>query len=109
MSRATGFSTTTISAWRRGKVALPQLETRRRLASELGITHVQLLVAMGELTEEEVNLPEDPRSDAVRFLSPAIDAYEWREGDLEHLRNMINAQGSWANARVDRSGMFTDN
>jgi len=52
-SRATGFSTQTISTWLSGKVSLPQLDARRRLARELGVSHIELLIAAGELTEEE--------------------------------------------------------
>ena len=93
MSRATGFTTTTISAWRRGKVTLPQIETRRQLANELGISHLELLVALGELADHEVKLPDDPRSSAVRRLAPVIDRYDWSDDALEQLSRVIDSVG----------------
>lgn len=76
-ARATEFTPQTVSAWRKGRVTLPLIDARRRLARELGMSHVELLLAMGELDEDEVNLPVDPRSDAVRRLQPRIDRVPW--------------------------------
>jgi transcriptional regulator with XRE-family HTH domain len=38
----------------RGKIALPSGELRRRLAAALGVRHVDILVAAGELTGDEI-------------------------------------------------------
>jgi transcriptional regulator with XRE-family HTH domain len=38
----------------RGKIALPNGDLRRRLASALGVRHVDILVAAGELTADEI-------------------------------------------------------
>ena len=101
MSRATGFTTTTISAWRRGKVTLPQIETRRQLANELGVSHLELLVALGELADHEVKLPDDPRSEAVRHLSPVIDRYTWQQGDIDRIARVIQSLGEMREGTFD--------
>lgn len=50
-----------------GKIALPSPEIRRRLARALGISHVALLLAAGELNEEDVRASG---LDAVPLLEP---------------------------------------
>lgn len=37
-----------------GRIALPGADIRRRLAKALGVTHLDLLIAAGEITEGEV-------------------------------------------------------
>ena len=80
-ARSIGATQQTVSAWINGKVSLPQADARRRLARELGISHVQLFVLAGELTEEEAGPPapppfsaDDPRAAivaALQTVSPA--------------------------------------
>ncbi len=53
-SRATGFTKQAVSSWLKGKAAVPQIDARRRLARELGISHLDLLIAVGEIDTEEV-------------------------------------------------------
>lgn len=43
-----------------GRVALPNAETRRRMARVLGLRHIDLLVAAGELAPDEVPGPTPP-------------------------------------------------
>lgn len=43
------------------------------------MSHVELLVAIGEPEGYEVNLAEDRRSDAVKRLQPPIDQTDWTE------------------------------
>lgn len=76
-ARATGFKPQTVNTWLKGRVTLPQIDARRRLAKELGMTHVELLVSMGELDASEVSIPTDPRSPAVRRLQPLIEEIRW--------------------------------
>jgi transcriptional regulator with XRE-family HTH domain len=44
----------TLAQIERGKIALPNGDLRRRLASALGVRHVDILVAAGELTADEI-------------------------------------------------------
>lgn len=53
-ARAAGFTPQTVNTWLKGKVTLPQIDARRRLAKELGISHLELLVIVGELDASEV-------------------------------------------------------
>lgn len=53
-SRATGFTKQAVSSWLKGKAAVPQIDARRRLARELGISHVDVLIAVGEIDRNEV-------------------------------------------------------
>jgi transcriptional regulator with XRE-family HTH domain len=54
-----GTSRAYLSQIESGKVSLANADTRRKLADELGIRHVDLLVAAGELAPDEIApLPE---------------------------------------------------
>lgn len=48
-----------------GRIALPSAEMRRKLAATLGVRHVDLLMAAGELTADEI-----PQEGAVRDPFP---------------------------------------
>ncbi len=50
---------TTVNRIERGVTKLPEAGVRRRLAEALGVRHVDLLIAAGELTEEEVDASEE--------------------------------------------------
>lgn len=52
-----------LSQIERGRVALPSAMVRRRLADILGVRHIDLLVAAGELDPEEVPGPSSPLRD----------------------------------------------
>lgn len=69
-----------------GKIAFPNADIRRRLAKALGVSHVQLLVAAGELADAEIEAAgvvgvierdDDPAAraiaDAVLGLAPLSD------------------------------------
>jgi transcriptional regulator with XRE-family HTH domain len=49
-----GLAQTTVSNVERGRTALPSPDHRRRLAKVLGVGHVDLLIAAGELTAEDI-------------------------------------------------------
>ncbi len=70
-------------------MSLPQIDARRRLAKEFGITHVELLVVMGELDATEMRIPDDPRSDAVRRLQPFIDQIDWNSAKFTSIEGML--------------------
>lgn len=52
----------TVNRLEAGKVALPTSDARRRLAKALGVRHVDLLVAAGELLPEEIPAEGAPRA-----------------------------------------------
>ena len=75
-----------------GRVTLPGAEHRRRIATALGVSHLELLIAAGEITEAEVTQagavgviehdPDDPTDDLVQMVR-AINwraQPEWAEG-----------------------------
>lgn len=43
-----------INAYERGRIGLPQVDKRRQLAEALNVRHVDLLVAAGEIDEDEL-------------------------------------------------------
>lgn len=88
-ARANGFSQQAVNTWTKGKVTLPQIDARRRLAKELGISHLELLVVLGEISEEEASLPEDPRSDMVRYFQPLIDAVSWNSDKIATVKYVL--------------------
>ena len=49
-----GINRAHLSQIESGKIALPNADLRRKLASALGVSHVDILVAAGELEPEEV-------------------------------------------------------
>jgi transcriptional regulator with XRE-family HTH domain len=100
-----------LSQFETGKIGLPQTDVRRRLAQVLGITHIDLLIAAGELSAGEVQQagvvgvpersPDDPRTpihalvdqvnwyrrpDRVEAITAMLDA--WRSSD-ERYREML--------------------
>jgi transcriptional regulator with XRE-family HTH domain len=56
-----------VSALLKGKVALPGAGKRRDLAAVLGVRHVDLLVAAGELAPEEVDAAAPPVASDFRL------------------------------------------
>ncbi len=86
-ARRLGLSPSYVSALLKDKVSLPGADKRRALADDIGISHVALLVAAGELTEEEAGPqvappfdPDDPRSVIVADLRSLTDPDE-----IDHL------------------------
>lgn len=67
-----GVPKQTINRLENGKTNLPGPQIRRQIAEALGVPHIELLVAAGEITADEAGIPDDPRSEAERRLSPLI-------------------------------------
>lgn len=70
-----------------GKIALPNPDLRRRIASALGVSHLDVLVAAGELGRDEVRragvdgvVEPDPLSPKAH-LHAVVDTYDWTEQD----------------------------
>jgi transcriptional regulator with XRE-family HTH domain len=52
-----GLNRAHLSQIESGKIGLPAADIRRRLAAALGVRHVDLLIAAGELTPDEAGVP----------------------------------------------------
>jgi transcriptional regulator with XRE-family HTH domain len=78
-----GMSKAYISQVENGRVTLPSADIRRRIAKALGVTHLEMLIAAGELFEDEIATagvvglvqadPNDPRQKFHRL----IDEIAW--------------------------------
>jgi transcriptional regulator with XRE-family HTH domain len=92
-----GLSSSHMNSLVSGKIGLPQPEVRRRLARELGISHVDLLVMAGELRPDEVDaagvqgvVPESP---AEAALLPVIRSFDWTDAQLRAAAGALRAIG----------------
>lgn len=78
LSRISGVSTSDLSGIMQGRIKLPGADKRRRLAKALGVSHLDLLVAAGEITQEELGTvagvvernSDDPRERTVEWRYP---------------------------------------
>lgn len=97
IARASGLSESDISGIMKGRINLPGPNKRRDLAKALGVSHLDILIAAGEILPEEIRplgvtgvTDEDPKKaaliDMIRRLS-VIDgsAYLVLEGSLATL------------------------
>ena len=75
-ARAVGISVQAVNNWVKGKVTLPRIDARRRLAAELGIRHVDLFVLAGELEEAEVGPEPEVTPAARQFTALTADLTE---------------------------------
>jgi len=81
---AAGITRPYMSQLESGKVKTPGADIRRRLAQALGVTHLDLLVAAGELTSDEVapKEPSDPvLEDVFAGLIPMARRIEWAKAE----------------------------
>lgn len=83
---ASGIDRPYLSQIESGKVALPGAGVRRQLASALGLRHIDILIASGEITADEVEGLPDPDSPAIAALRPVLDSYD---GDVDQLVRVI--------------------
>jgi transcriptional regulator with XRE-family HTH domain len=68
-AKRSGLSKSELSALENGKIGLPGADKRRKLAAALGVSHLDILVAAGEISEDEVHaagVPKIPELDARR-------------------------------------------
>ena len=78
-----------------GTTKLPGADLRRRIAAALGVPHIRLLVAAGELTPEEAGMPSqpDPRAqlhqDIDAVLAPVLDHPRVVEAIVENMRHTV--------------------
>ena len=88
-SRATGFTPQTVSAWRKGKVAIPQLATRRELAKELGISPIELLVSMDVIDQSEVDAPIHSDPPIIREIRAIVEGKEFTDKQVVQLADLF--------------------
>jgi transcriptional regulator with XRE-family HTH domain len=77
LANRSGVPRTTVNRIETGTTKLPEADVRRKLAKALGVRHVDLLIAAGELAANEVEPADDSCSEAVRRLQPRIDRVSW--------------------------------
>lgn len=75
-----GLRRSDVNAIEHGRVTLPGADKRRKLADALGIRHVDILVAAGELSEDEVPKEGEPRD--------LFDKGTWQHVACNYLRQM---------------------
>jgi transcriptional regulator with XRE-family HTH domain len=73
LARRVGISQTYLSNMERGRVQLPDVDVRRRRAEALCMSHVELLVAAGELDAHELPGDAEAVKPVVVGLSAKID------------------------------------
>jgi transcriptional regulator with XRE-family HTH domain len=98
LAARSGVPQATISAIETGAKKLPGADIRRKLARALGVPHIALLIAAGEVEAEEVDpkipLPspfgeDDPRSEVVQLLAEIDDR------DASNVANLVRSM--WRN------------
>lgn len=93
-----GTSRGTLSQIELGTIKLPNPELRRQIARLLGVSHLELLIAAGEIREDELasgqtgiaeRTPDDPRT-AIHAL---VDQVNWygRPDRVESITSILTA------------------
>lgn len=109
LADASGVDREVVNRIERGKTMRPEAYVRRRLAKALGVSHLDLLVAAGEITEAELGTvagvverdPDDPRDAlADRIRDARLD-----ESDLRMFNLMLdNLDAKTGRDREGRGG-----
>lgn len=73
----------TINRLVKGKTNLPDAGTRRKLAHGMGVTHLDILVAAGEITAEEAGTTTMSLTHAEARLLPVIRSITWTPAMIE--------------------------
>jgi transcriptional regulator with XRE-family HTH domain len=90
----------------KGVTKLPSPDYRRRLAKGLGVSHLDILVAAGELEPDEVEaagvegVVDDTNSPKAR-VQRAIDGMTWNDADAEQAIRVIGALRGAFTPRID--------
>jgi transcriptional regulator with XRE-family HTH domain len=74
-----------------GRTKMPLPDARRKLAAALGVPHVALLVAAGELTDDEARIPAPTIDPARQRVLDALHGLELGEGEMDHLNAVIGS------------------
>ena len=93
LSEASGVTRSHLSMIEHGKIAIPSADIRRRLAAALGISHLDLLVAAGELTADELQIANTAGvvsdSPYVADLVEMVRAVPWAEARAKFIEAVI--------------------
>lgn len=88
-----------VSQLEAGRIGLPGADIRRRLASALGVTHIDVLIAAGELLPEEVQqagiegvLCTDPD---LEELIQIIADFKWTPTRLEWFKVLVTSMADF--------------
>ena len=76
----------------------PTPQDMNHLAQALLISQSDMLKAAGYDLGDQGS---DPRSDAVRHLSPIIDRYVWQHGDIDRIARVIQSLGEMREGTFD--------
>lgn len=88
-----GIPQPALSDIERGKTKLPNADLRRKLAAALGVAHLDLLIAAGEITDDEIaksgvtgTVESSPE---VEDLISWIRGVPWTAADLAFVRSIL--------------------
>lgn len=85
----------TINRLVKEKTALPDADTRRKLARAMGVSHLNILVAAGEIEPEEVQaagvqgVVEDMHNSPAFRIHKIVDEIAWDDRDADRMVDML--------------------
>lgn len=82
LARKAGVPRTTVNRVEKGITKLPEADVRRKLARALHVTHIELLIAAGQITAEEI---------PAQIVSPSADRLIREEKGEADIVRMIRA------------------
>lgn len=93
LAAAADMSKSHISAIENGRIGLPGPEVRRQLAKALGVTHLDILIAAGEIRPDEI---EAAGKQGVTTLDPEVQEVlgeiaqmQWSDDHLDFLKIVL--------------------
>lgn len=90
-----GTSQTWVNQMLQGRITLPSADVRRRLARDLGISHLDVLVASGEITRDEVEhggvLSRDPVAGVPSSIVETLRRMRWDDDITSFMQITIDA------------------
>lgn len=102
LARAIDKDASYISVLEGGKIKMPFPDVRRRLAVALGVSHLDILIAAGEITPDEVEAAgvtgvkpdQAPGSEAMHQMIDQIDWAAVEPGVVTLVKAVLQAAGS---------------
>jgi transcriptional regulator with XRE-family HTH domain len=80
-----GMSKSHLSQLERGKIGLPSAALRRQIAEAYGVRHIDILIAAGELTSDEVDPRRQPAFGDTRLQAIADNWDQLTEKEKDFL------------------------
>lgn len=84
-----GVSRQIVNRLENGVTKLPTPVVRRALAQTLGVSHLELLVAAGELTADEAGVMTAEDSAALRALRPILEGRDLSDKQVRQIADMV--------------------